>query len=243
MDSVSQNSDEVALQNSKGTKREDTINNTEALQKTLIEMKTRFEKRFKGSNIPWSERLIVVSDRKVEFEDNNRVNDDVQREVEFYNICLENVTEGLDRIAMEGLKLDRPQDYMADMFKDDVIMTKIRSSLVKQQVRSRNFEEQKLKKYAKKIQKRRRHMKALQQNKQKEMTNTAIRKWHGDIKKKGGSGAVADLDDYIKSETAKRKQGAKKFHNMKNKKFKKGARPGKSKRMNNINRKKSRMGG
>lgn len=243
MESVSMNSDEIALQNSKATKRENTINDTVILEQKLTEMQENLLKRFKKQNqkMPWSERLVVVSEKNVELEDSSRINDDVQREVQFYNICIENVKEGLKRISDEGLKLDRPQDYMADMFKDDTIMTKIRSSLVKQQVRARNFEEQKLKKYAKKIQKRRKHMKNLQANKLKEQTNTAIKKWHGDMKKKGGT--VADLDDYIKNETAKRNKNKSQFHNMKNKKIKKGARPGKSKRMRSFNKKKSRMGG
>lgn len=243
MESVSVNSDEQALQNSKSTKRESTINDTEALEEQLAKMKKALKKKFKGKNMPWSERLVVVSEQNIELEDSSRINDDVQREVKFYNICIGNVKEGLKRIADEGLKLDRPQDYMADMFKDDVVMTRIRSSLVKQQVRARNFEEQKLKKYAKKIQKRRMHMKNLKVNQLKNQTNRAISKWHGDLKKKGGHGMVADLDDYIKNETTKRKKGGNKFHNMKNKKIKKGARPGKSRRMRTMNKKKSRMGG
>lgn len=245
MESVSVNSDEIALQNSKfGTKREDTINKAEIMEQKLSEMSKKFKKRFKDSKIPWSERLVITSENNVEFVDESRINDDVQREVQFYNICLGNVKEALNKISKEGLKLDRPQDYMADMFKDDRIMTKIRSSLVKQQVRSRNFEEQKLKKYAKKIQKRRLHMKNLQASKSKEETNRAIKKWHGDIKKKGGSEKVGDLDDYIKKETEQRKKSSKQFHNMKGKKIKKGGvRPGKNKRMKSINKKKSRKGG
>ena len=52
-------------------------------------------------------------------------------------------------------KLVRPNDYLVEMYKTDVVMQKIKSNLVKQQVKIQNFEERKLrrdnKKFAKKV--------------------------------------------------------------------------------------------
>lgn len=52
-------------------------------------------------------------------------------------------------------KMQRPADYLVEMYKSDEIMTKVRNNLVKQQVKIQNFEERKLrrdnKKFAKKV--------------------------------------------------------------------------------------------
>jgi rRNA-processing protein EBP2 len=233
MDSVSVNSDEQARLNATSTKRANTINNVEAMEEILSKMDTRLKKPFGSNNMKWSERLIVVSSKEIQIMDNTKVNNDVQREVQFYNICLENTTTGLQKIADEGLKLDRPPDFMAEMFKTDKVMTKIRSSLVKQQIRVRNYEEQQLKKYSKKIQKQRRHQKNLDASKAKKANNNAIQKWKSDVKQKGGAHLVADLDEYVKNETARRNQN-KKFQNLKSKRIGKRNRPGKQARKRNF---------
>ena len=52
-------------------------------------------------------------------------------------------------------KLVRPNDYLVEMVKADEVMQKIKSNLVRQQVKIQNFEERKLrrdnKKFAKKV--------------------------------------------------------------------------------------------
>ena len=153
MESVSMNSDEEAQLNGMVQENEKAIKNLEAMKSCLEKMNTELLKPFKkiGKKMPWSERLVVVSDSAVAVNEKVDVNNDVQREVQFYNIALGNVRVGLERVASEGLKLDRPQDYFAEMFKDDTMMTTIRSSLVKAQVKVRNYEEQQLKKHAKKL--------------------------------------------------------------------------------------------
>ena len=238
MDSVSVNSDEVARLNATDIKNENAINNV-ALMKTILdkmnkELLTPFKK--KKQKMAWSERLIVVSDNKEEVKSNIDVNNDVQRELQFYNIALGNIKVGMERVAAEGLKLDRPQDFLAEMFKTDQMMTKIRSSLVQAQVKVRNYEEQQMKKHAKKIQKSRKHQKNLEASQKSKDSKVAIHKWKGDIKQKG-SGIVKDLDDYIKKETDKRTQ-KKGFQNIKSKGVKKTFnRLGKEARTQNFKRK------
>lgn len=89
----------------------------------------------------------------------------------------------------------RPMDYMAEMFKSDNMMEKVRSTLVKQQVRIKNFEEQKMKKTGKKMQKQMRHQKNLEKSKEKKDNLKAIDKYKAHIKQKGGQ--RKDLDDFI----------------------------------------------
>jgi rRNA-processing protein EBP2 len=238
MESVSMNSDEEAQQNATITKNERAIKNIPAMKKILDKMSGDLLKPFKKrkQKMNWSERLIVVSNSDVQLQENVDVNNDVQREVQFYNIALGNTRSGLEMVAAEGLKLDRPQDYMAEMFKNDRIMAKVRSSLVKAQVKVRNYEEQQLKKHAKKIQKARRHQKNLDQSKRVRDNKQAINKWKGDIKRKGAN-LVADLDEYIKSETQRRMK-KKNFQNIKGKGIQKRKnRPGKDARAKFRNRK------
>ena len=84
------------------------------------------------------------------------------------------------------------------MFKSDDIMTQIRSSLVKQQVRIKNFEEVKLRKQMKRIQKQKKSEKVKDKVDEKKRNTTAINKWKADIQTK--KDRVADLDTYVNDE-------------------------------------------
>ena len=122
MDSMSINSDEEAQLNALEVKNEKAIKNIPAMKKILDKMNKELLTPFNKVNkkMAWSERPIVLSDSAIVTGGSSiDVNNDVQREVQFYNIAMGNVRSGLDLIAKEGLKLDRPQDYMAEMFKTD----------------------------------------------------------------------------------------------------------------------------
>lgn len=134
------------------------------------------------------------------------------------------------------------------MFKSDAIMTKIRSTLVQQQVRIKNFEEVKMRKQMKRFQKQRKVEKIQDKAEEKRKNTTAINNWKADLQKK----KAKDLDEYVKDEKKKGGKasysgkklaaaagGADKFKNQKNKKQKKGKRLGKVAR----SKKKGKMGG
>jgi rRNA-processing protein EBP2 len=80
-------------------------------------------------------------------------NDDVQREVSFYTQTLQNVQKAIDFLAVEGLEKPRPNDFLAEMYKSDQVMQKVRSRLVKQQVKIQNFEEKKMREQNRKFNK------------------------------------------------------------------------------------------
>ena len=86
--------------------------------------------------------LILVSDEKIELS-SSQINDDIQREVALYTIALNNTKKGIELLEQEKIKIDRPNDFLAEMYKPDKIMQKIKNRLVKQQVKIQNFEEKK----------------------------------------------------------------------------------------------------
>jgi rRNA-processing protein EBP2 len=182
---------------------------------------------------------VTTSDRTVQFVDAAKINDDIQREVEFYNIANANALGALKMINDENIRLDRPANFYAEMFKNDEVMTKIRSTLVKQQVRMKNFEEVKLRKQMKRIQKQRKFEQQQEKVEEKKKNTIAINKWKADLNKRRDK----DLDHYVKEEhKAKPKAQGKrlapaddKFKNLKNKKQKKGKRLGKVARIKKRN--------
>ena len=240
LESVSMDSDQEALMNSKKQKKKEAIYNEEMLKQKLSEITKTFKRQFKDEPIPWTERLLLTSQNEVTELEGVDVNDDVKREVQFYNIALENLKKGLVLLDKHNMRIDRPPDYYAEMFKNDQVMSKIRNSLVKQQVRIRNFEEQKLKKNARFMQKQRRHEKNLEMAKNKKKNLAGIEKWKKDLKSKKGQ--AGDLEAYIQEQKDRGNEKKKKFQNLKNKKIKKGKRQGKNQRAANMHRKKSNRG-
>jgi rRNA-processing protein EBP2 len=66
--------------------------------------------------------MSIVSDSKIDIEGKININDDIQREVQFYNITLENVQLALKQLEIEKIPLKRPDDYFAEMYKSDKVM-------------------------------------------------------------------------------------------------------------------------
>ena len=66
---------------------------------------------------------------------------------------------------------------MAEMLKSDRVMGKVRSGLVTHQVRIQNYEEKKQNKATKKFVKQRKHIKNLENAKEKQRNVNAIGKW------------------------------------------------------------------
>ncbi|KAG0301716.1 rRNA-processing protein and EBNA1-binding protein ebp2, partial [Dissophora globulifera] len=79
------------------------------------------------TNIPWSETQSVTSTQAVSVADPD---DDLNREVAFYNQALEAAVLGRERIRKEGGVFERPGDYFAEMIKSDEHMAKIRQRLL-----------------------------------------------------------------------------------------------------------------
>ncbi|CAO3571633.1 unnamed protein product [Mortierella alpina] len=128
------------------TKQKVTINNEPALKRLREQIAL-------PTDIPWSETQSITSTQAVDVADPD---DDLNREVAFYNQALEAAVLGRDRIKKEGGVFERPGDYFAEMIKTDDHMAKIRQRLLDEnasiQASERAKAQRELKKFGKKVQ-------------------------------------------------------------------------------------------
>ncbi|KAF9429473.1 rRNA-processing protein and EBNA1-binding protein ebp2 [Entomortierella beljakovae] len=123
-----------------------TINNEPALKRLNEQIAL-------PTNIPWSETQSITSTQPVSVADPD---DDLTREVAFYNQALEAAVLGREKIKKEGGVFERPGDYFAEMIKSDDHMAKIRQKLLDEnasiQASERAKAQRDLKKFGKKVQ-------------------------------------------------------------------------------------------
>jgi rRNA-processing protein EBP2 len=97
------------------------MNNQVGLRAALAEIRL---------DLPWVERLEVVSAEKLEASLPQGVADDLKVELAFYGQALAAVTAARGELERVGVPHRRPDDYLAEMLKSDVHMAKIRNKLV-----------------------------------------------------------------------------------------------------------------
>ena len=117
------------------------INDEETLDNHVIKIKNDFYKIMKSKDVSWMETLDLTSDLSV--DKNLNVDDDIKRELIFYNLTLSNSVKGIVKLRENGEKLNRPGDFFAEMVKSDGQMGKIKKQIVTEQQRIKKFEEKK----------------------------------------------------------------------------------------------------
>jgi rRNA-processing protein EBP2 len=132
----------------------------------------------------WIETTAITS-KAVEQKD---LNDDLKRELSFYEQALSAANEARDNYKKLNIPFSRPDDYFAEMLKTDQHMEKIRIKLLEENKNIQKSEQAKkqreLKKFGKKIQTE----KVLERQKQKKDQLEKIKK----MRKKG----VGEKDDF-----------------------------------------------
>jgi rRNA-processing protein EBP2 len=119
------------------------INDVDTLNTMTARIKEDFHKIMKTKDLNWLETMDLTSDQKVNPELN--IDDDIRRELIFYNITLKNTAIGINKLKEKNQKLNRPDDFFAEMIKSDVQMGKIKKQIVTEQIRIKKFEEKKQK--------------------------------------------------------------------------------------------------
>lgn len=106
-------------------------------------------------DLPWSERMVIDHEKETAASVPD-VNDDLKRELAFYQQALEAAQLGRDLVLKAKIAFSRPADYFAEMVKSDQHMEKVRQNLLDQEkdiIESEKAKKQReLKKFGKKVQ-------------------------------------------------------------------------------------------
>ena len=121
------------------------INEVERLETLTKNIQNEFVKQYttKGKNPSWLETLLVTNPEQIDQTLN--VDDDIKRELIFYNMTHQNTIEALKKLKDNAEKINRPDDFFAEMIKSDKQMDKIKTKIVTEQVRIKKFEQKKQK--------------------------------------------------------------------------------------------------
>lgn len=122
---------------------EEEINDKETLEAITARIREDFHKLMKTKEVDWLETMDLTSDQKISPDFN--VDDDIRRELIFYNITLQNAAKGINKLKERNQKLNRPDDFFAEMVKSDFQMEKVKKQIVTEQIRIKKFEERKQK--------------------------------------------------------------------------------------------------
>ncbi|KAF2088027.1 eukaryotic rRNA processing [Saccharata proteae CBS 121410] len=124
-----------------------TINNTAALTAALHRISLPYAK------LPFSDHQSLTSSAPTEITDTN---DDLNRELAFYQQALASAKEARGLLKKEGLPFTRPTDYFAEMVKSDEHMGKIKQKLIDEAASKRASQDARrqrdLKKFGKAVQ-------------------------------------------------------------------------------------------
>ncbi|KAK0544953.1 rRNA-processing protein EBP2 [Tilletia horrida] len=142
-------------------------NNQEALRRVLDEVRSSVgasgssaagsKGKAKMAKLPWIETMTVVWNKSVEEEvGEDGKDDDLRRELAFYQQALHGAVEGRKLVEASGTPFSRPTDYFAEMVKTDAHMERVRQRLLDERAGIKASEDAKrqreLKKFGKKVQ-------------------------------------------------------------------------------------------
>ncbi|TGZ83020.1 eukaryotic rRNA processing [Ascodesmis nigricans] len=105
------------------------------------------------AKLPFSAHQSLTSSDPLDIKD---IHDDLNRELAFYKQALDAAILGRKILKQEGVKIDRPDDYFAEMMKDDEHMGKVKGKLMEEAERKKRSADAKkqrdLKKFGKQVQ-------------------------------------------------------------------------------------------
>ena len=176
--------------------------------------------------------------------------DDIKRELIFYNIAKENAIKGMIQLKQLGEKINRPDDYFVEMLKSDEQMLKVKKQIINEQQYIKKFEAKKQKmqniKFAKSI----KDFQNKEKSSFKRQTLQGVEKWKKHIKNNPQD--YKDIDKFFNNKkkkfnpkdlagkSVKYKSKEKRMADERYYKKKKMKRPGKVKRMMMRNKQNSR---
>merc|ERR1719461_2600245 len=171
-------------------------------------------------DLPWIETLLLTCDPcDVEF------NDDLAREVQFYERTQDAVEKGMLLLKENETKWKRPPDYYVEMVKSDKHMTRVKGALLQEKKRMKIVQQRKDNKVSRKFGKQKGLTKQ-QTRKEREKANIeAINQW-----KKGDNKNAQSLQAALSGKLREDKKGPGRKRKRKDFKYGKGGQKWKGKR-------------
>ena len=132
-----------------------SINLVDEINEKMNSIKNDIQKFYDAKNkkIDWLEFPVEISQSSI--PQNINPDDDIKRELIFYNIAKENAIQGMIKLKQLGEKINRPDDYFVEMLKSDEQMMKVKKQIINEQQYIKKFEAKKQKmqniKFAKSI--------------------------------------------------------------------------------------------
>jgi rRNA-processing protein EBP2 len=227
-----------------------SINLVEEISEKINSIKNDIQKYYtvKNKNIDWLEFPVSISESTI--PPNLNPDDDIKRELIFYNIAKENAIKGMIQLKQLGEKINRPDDYFVEMLKSDEQMLKVKKQIINEQQYIKKFEAKKQKmqniKFAKSI----KDFQNKEKSSFKRQTLQGVEKWKKHIKNNPQD--YKDIDKFFNNKkkkfnpkdlagkSVKYKSKEKRMADERYYKKKKMKRPGKVKIMMMINKQNSR---
>lgn len=185
-----------------------------SVDQSLLDKATR--QILEGIKLPeefgWEEKLEVVAVEELDIPDPEN---DLHREVQFYNQALFAVESAIRNFKKQGISYKRPLDFYAEMVKTDKHMTKIKGKLLQEQNKIKAVEQSKAlalqKKYSKRVHSDRVQEKARMKKQTLEAINNLRKATKGKIENENVDAALDDkkTSKKVKSEFSKTKRPGK----------------------------------
>ena len=107
-----------------------SINLIEDISEKINSIKNDIQRFYDAKNkkIDWLEFPVNISQSSI--PKNLNPDDDIKRELIFYNIAKENAIQGMIQLKKLGEKINRPDDYFVEMLKSDEQMMKVKKQII-----------------------------------------------------------------------------------------------------------------
>ena len=138
-----------------------------------------------AADAPWLETLVLTSSEALGAASTE---DDLEREVGFYNMTLGLVRAGRDKLRALGEPYKRPPDFFCEMTKSDAHMAKVKENLLFQQKKMDAFEQRKKRQAEIKYSKALQAEKAAEKSAKKKAELKEVDDWRKEAKQRRGAG-------------------------------------------------------
>lgn len=211
---LEENSDLDAIDDNEIEEDKEIVKSNNETKALLIQLKQKIESKFNAKFQPkelFLERMTVVP--KTDIEKHLNTNDDIRRELTFYNLAVEGAVAGITNLKAEKQRINRPDDFMAEMLKTDEQMFKVKKEILSHESRIKQFQLREQKMLNKKFNKKTKTKQAKEGQEYKKVSKDAIEHWKNSIKENPDE--YYKLDDYVNKSVRHSKNLSRKDRNKK----------------------------